>query len=107
MALQNVQGVKPEPHSVLVTGKKTVSGNNAATQLTVSDTPCKGVWVSADPSAGQHFAIGDSNVGSGTGAWQGTIIYPGAPGIFCPVDNVSKVYFSGATGAIACFTYFT
>lgn len=106
MVLQNVQGVKPEPHSTLITGKKTVSGADTATQLSTSDLPCKGVWISADPSAGIHFAIGDANVGSGTGAWQGTIIYPGHPGIFCPVDNVNKIYFSGAAGAIACFTYF-
>ena len=57
MSFQNIQGVKQEPHSILGTGRTTVSGNNVPTQLTTDDIKCMGVYVSADPSAGKHFAL--------------------------------------------------
>lgn len=106
MSLQGVQGVKQEPYSVIGTGRTVVSGNNTATQLSSSDTPCKGVYISADPSGGEIITIGDANVGSGAGSWRGVTLYPGHPGVFLPVDNLTKAYFCGATGAIACFTYY-
>lgn len=106
MPLQNVQGFKEEPHSVINTGRQAVSADHTPTQLVAADTPCKGAYISADPDGGQQIAIGDANTASGSGSWRGVIVYPGHPGIFLPVDNLNKVYFSGATGAVACFTYY-
>lgn len=106
MPLQNVQGVKEEPNAIMGTGRTSISGAHTPTQLTATDTPCRKVWVSCDPDAGVHMAIGDSNAASGAGSWRGVVIYPGHPGIPIIVDNLTKVYFSGAAGAKACYTYY-
>ncbi len=106
MTMQNVQGVKEEPNAFMGSGRTTISGANTATQLTATSTACRKVWVSCDPAAGVEFAVGDSNIGSGAGSWRGVVLYPGHPGIPIVIDNLTKVYFCGAAGAIACYTYY-
>jgi hypothetical protein len=103
---QTVHGVKQEPNAVIGSGRKTVDGDHTPTQLTNSDTPCRGLWIAASPGGGLEISVGDSNVDSDTGSWRGVVIYPGHPGIFLLVDNVNKVWFSGADGATACYTYY-
>lgn len=104
---QQVQGVKVSPNTIIVSGRKAISGANTATPLASTPTPCLGVWVSGDISAGQPMSVGDSNVAAGDGSWRGVIVIPGNDPVYLPCDDLSRVYFnSTSSGAVACFTYF-
>lgn len=105
---QQTQGVRITPNTIIVSGRKAITGATTATPLSSGSTPCLGVWVSGDIAAGQPMSVGDSLVGAGSGSWRGVIVIPGNDPVFIPCDDLNKVYFnSESSAAVACFTYFT
>lgn len=105
---QQTQGVKVSPNTVILTGRKAITGAGTATPLAAQSTPCVGVWISGDIAAGQPMSVGDSNVGAGAGSWRGVIVIPGNDPVFIPCDDLNRVYFnSESASAVACFTYFS
>jgi hypothetical protein len=104
---QMTQGVKVSPNTVILSGRRAITGANTATPLSSSSTPCLGVWVSGDIAAGQPMSVGDANVAAGAGSWRGVIVVPGNDPVFLPCDDLNRVYFnSESASAVACFTYF-
>lgn len=104
---QQTQGVKISSNTIILSGRKAITGAGTATALASSSTPCLGVWVSGDIAAGQPMSVGDSNVAAGAGSWRGVIVIPGNDPVFIPCDDLNRVYFnSESAAAVACFTYF-
>ena len=86
-------------------GRKALSNAGLGVQVTASDIPCKWVDVSAD-TGGDLVVLGFSSSVQLTSA-TGMILTPGTPPIRINIDNVNKLYASGASGSALCFTYFS